>query len=489
MVQERKQLDQAKKSFSDASMRFAQLAYTVPLSMKSTYKELEAKKGALDIALTSATMLNKEIRRDIDDFQQKIAALEEAVIASFVQDLGVADSVARKIFEAGQQGWEPLIVRRGDGKIAQNRDTAIPRLKVMQDKDGTLKAFYGIEDLGEGTYKRTKGGQIIGGELFARSASRGKDDASVAAYSSDISDEMRARARLAGVKNIVEMYELEYISKKGELKKRYIMKKYDSDLWAVASDPSRQKEAVRSCLPVFQFLGSIHKKGIVHGDIKPSNVFQSKDAVAVGDYGLLGRSGDPLTISAGSPYYFAPETLCFSEQARVYDPAEDLYCGGMLLLACSNFDRICKWNVAISGISKKLNEIEKTMKNCEDSIQRLMDAAAKPKNASIVPSIEIQISAAEDEIKILESEKKNAIKKFKIEFEKVHEGLVRDLKKNPTPENLLIVDLINMDPKQRPHAEEAFIRLGTALGTGKKELEQILAGLRPIDLLTIVPLP
>jgi serine/threonine protein kinase len=73
-------------------------------------------------------------------------------------------------------------------------------------------------------------------------------------------------------------------------------------------------EALRLMAPVMECLGFAHQKGIVHRDIKPDNLFVSRDgSVRVLDFGIA-RINDGSNVNAtrtgmvvGSPAYMAPE--------------------------------------------------------------------------------------------------------------------------------------------------------------------------------------
>jgi tRNA A-37 threonylcarbamoyl transferase component Bud32 len=73
-------------------------------------------------------------------------------------------------------------------------------------------------------------------------------------------------------------------------------------------------------------LGHVHAAGIVHGDLKPSNLLlRAPGAVVLADFGSAGLAGDPR--AAGTPLYFAPEQF----QGTPASPATDLYAVGAIL--------------------------------------------------------------------------------------------------------------------------------------------------------------
>jgi serine/threonine protein kinase len=77
-----------------------------------------------------------------------------------------------------------------------------------------------------------------------------------------------------------------------------------------------------SCLDALRFL---HTQGIIHGDIKPSNMLVAKDGrVKLGDFGLARRATSKEgSLLKGTTKYIAPEVI--SPQFGEVGPASDLY--------------------------------------------------------------------------------------------------------------------------------------------------------------------
>jgi eukaryotic-like serine/threonine-protein kinase len=82
------------------------------------------------------------------------------------------------------------------------------------------------------------------------------------------------------------------------------------------------RTVLTSCLSALQFL---HSKGMIHGDIKPSNILvDALGRVKLGDFGLARRASDEAgSLLKGTTKYMAPELL--SDQFGTVGPASDLY--------------------------------------------------------------------------------------------------------------------------------------------------------------------
>ncbi len=92
---------------------------------------------------------------------------------------------------------------------------------------------------------------------------------------------------------------------------------------------------VRLAAELARGLDALHERGIVHRDVKPSNVlFAADGAAALSDFGLA-RATDStrLTLDGqllGTPHYLAPELIEGFEAT----PASDLYALGCVLYEC-----------------------------------------------------------------------------------------------------------------------------------------------------------
>ncbi len=120
----------------------------------------------------------------------------------------------------------------------------------------------------------------------------------------------------------------------GEL---YIAMRYveGRDLKALLREgPLEPERAVRICAQVADALDLAHARGLVHRDVKPSNVLlDANEHVYLADFGLTKRTGDGRTVEPGlfgTIDYVAPEQI----RGDDVDGRADIYALGCLLYEC-----------------------------------------------------------------------------------------------------------------------------------------------------------
>lgn len=104
-------------------------------------------------------------------------------------------------------------------------------------------------------------------------------------------------------------------------------------------DPVPTRQVVEWSIQILRGLEHAHEKGVIHRDLKPQNVFITKDhdgkqVLKLVDFGIAklvgGETGDPLTRAGmvfGTPQYMSPEQALGQE----IDARADLYAVGILM--------------------------------------------------------------------------------------------------------------------------------------------------------------
>ncbi|MGW0698636.1 protein kinase domain-containing protein [Streptomyces sp. NPDC002867] len=170
------------------------------------------------------------------------------------------------------------------------------------------------------------------------------------------------------------------------------------------------RRAAEVGLAILDVLRSAHREGILHRDVKPSNVLIGKDGrVVLTDFGIAQVEGDPSITSTGmlvgAPSYISPERA----RGHKPGPAADLWSLGGLLYAsvegCPPYDK----GSAIATLTAVMTEPLDPPKNAgpleeviygllaKDPAQRLDDAGARALLTQVVNAPEAPVRTAEIE--------------------------------------------------------------------------------------------
>jgi serine/threonine-protein kinase len=100
----------------------------------------------------------------------------------------------------------------------------------------------------------------------------------------------------------------------------------------LADGPLPPRAALRICAEVASALSAAHVRGLVHRDVKPSNVMLTPSGAKVVDFGLAAVAGqaeiDDDGELRGTPAYLAPERLTGGGEVT---PASDVYALGLMV--------------------------------------------------------------------------------------------------------------------------------------------------------------
>jgi len=126
--------------------------------------------------------------------------------------------------------------------------------------------------------------------------------------------------------NIVKVYDIEQIYRTVFIVMEYLE---GGSLQQVLQETPRlsPSETLRILLQVCHGLAYAHASGIVHGDIKPGNIFITTDEVAkIVDFGLACPAGAETTGLRGTPSYISPEQIRMAPA----DARSDIYSLGIM---------------------------------------------------------------------------------------------------------------------------------------------------------------
>jgi hypothetical protein len=181
------------------------------------------------------------------------------------------------------------------------------------------------------------------------------------------------------------------------------MRLVDSDLRKVlhtegALEPAR---GLAICRQVASALDTAHAKGLVHRDVKPSNVLlDGNEHVYLADFGLTRRLDEPGTLvtdgrSVGTPAYLAPEQI----EAGPVDGRADVYALGCLLFECltssSPFARGSRLETAWAHLEEEPPSARALVPELPEAIDPVLRMALAKEPDDRYPTCTALISAAE----------------------------------------------------------------------------------------------
>ncbi|MGV9695329.1 serine/threonine-protein kinase [Streptomyces sp. NPDC003470] len=168
------------------------------------------------------------------------------------------------------------------------------------------------------------------------------------------------------------------------------------------------KRAAEVGLAVLDVLRSAHREGILHRDVKPSNVLIAEDGrVVLTDFGIAQVEGDPSITSTGmlvgAPSYISPERA----RGHKPGPAADLWSLGGLLYAAVEGTPPYDKGSAIATLTAVMTENLEEPQNAgplrdviyglltKDPAQRLDDAGARAMLTKVIHAPAVRAGEAE----------------------------------------------------------------------------------------------
>jgi len=146
--------------------------------------------------------------------------------------------------------------------------------------------------------------------------------------------------------------------------------------------------AVAGCLNALQFL---HANGVIHGDVKPSNLLvDAQGRIKLGDFGLARRANNEQgSLLRGTTKYMAPELV--AGQVGAWGPASDLYSLGFAayeLMCGPHFeqlfpglgmcggDRQIAWLMWHAAPDRKLPEVHRVLEGVPPVLAHVVEKLA-----------------------------------------------------------------------------------------------------------------
>ena len=172
--------------------------------------------------------------------------------------------------------------------------------------------------------------------------------------------------------------------------------------------PLTPRRAAEVGLAVLDVLRAAHREGILHRDVKPSNVLIAEDGrIVLTDFGIAQVEGDPSVTSTGmlvgAPSYISPERA----RGRRPGPASDLWSLGALLYAAVEGHPPYDKGTAIATLTAVMTEPLERPKNAgplteviygllrKDETQRLAEPEARRLLNAVLHSSEEATAASE----------------------------------------------------------------------------------------------
>ena len=168
-----------------------------------------------------------------------------------------------------------------------------------------------------------------------------------------------------------------------------------------ALEPAR---TVAICAQIASALDAAHARGLVHRDVKPSNVLlDGSEHVYLADFGLTRSLGNPIAESGqersiGTPAYLAPEQL----EGLAVGGSADVYSLGCLLYECLTGERVFPRDSRLAEAWAHLEEepprASRTRRGLPEPVDQVILRALAKEPAERYPTCGALVAAAEREL-------------------------------------------------------------------------------------------
>ncbi len=257
----------------------------------------------------------------------------------------------------------------------------------------------------------------------------------------------------------------------------------------------RGDELLRVLAELADALEAVHRAGLVHGDIKASNVMlDTRGRVILMDFGAgFDSSDEGSAVSAGTPRYLAPEIIAGNAGTQ----AVDLYAYGVLahLLATNRYPEHAQPSPSLrprglrSLVAQSLDADPRARPSADrlrHSLQRLIDAPRRRVRHALLASVVIgSIGIALATVIGLRREQAQRqvaerVSEFLASLYREHDPLRRDAASARPPE-LLIADAVTRVENELaddPHSQARLLRV---MGEAQLHLSQVDAARSTLD--------
>jgi serine/threonine protein kinase len=201
--------------------------------------------------------------------------------------------------------------------------------------------------------------------------------------------------------NLIKIYALEQVKDWFfRVKKAHLLSEYVNGKTLDQVPPLSLPKLVTVLSQVAAGLAHMHRRGVLHADMKPNNVMLSRSGeVKIIDYGLAWVKGEPKSRVQGTPEYMAPETA----KKKIVNERTDIFNFGATMYRLVTF-RLPPATVAEDGApadpvlwERQLKPIQEINAGCPRELSDLIHRCLSF-NALKRPETMVEVKAGLDKI-------------------------------------------------------------------------------------------